>query len=50
MALIDDTQQGEMIGERFDIVRTVNDSYILQSRFVTLTAVVLDFPRLRIIL
>lgn len=45
-----DYQKGEMVGERFDIVRVENDSFTIVSRFVTLSSIVLDMPRLRIIL
>ena len=45
-----DTQSGEMVGERFDLLRRSQEGFILMSRFVTLSSVVLDVPRLRIIL
>ena len=45
-------QHGEpkaMVGERFDILRRFEGSFRLRSRFVVLTATVIDSPRLRIL-
>jgi 3-phenylpropionate/cinnamic acid dioxygenase small subunit len=44
------TQPGEMIGERFDIVRRAGDSFCIMSRFVVLLSAVVDAPRPRTIL
>ena len=43
-------QAGEMIGERFDIVRRAGDSFCIMSRFVVLLSAVVDAPRPRTIL
>lgn len=45
-----DAQTGEMVGERFDIIAADGDSFVIESRFVTFTDLVLNSPRLRIIL
>ena len=44
------TQPGEMIGERFDIVRRAGDSFRIMSRFVVLLSAIVDAPRPRTIL
>ena len=44
------TQPGEMIGERFDIVRRAGDSFVIMSRFVVLLHTIVDAPRPRTIL
>ena len=44
------TQTGEMIGERFDIVRRADDSFSIMSRFVVLLETIVDAPRPRTIL
>ena len=41
---------GEMVAERFDIVRRAGDSFCVLSRFVVLMAAVVDAPRPRMIL
>ena len=44
------TRTGEMIGERFDVVRRAGDSFCIVSRFVVLLNAVVDAPRPRTIL
>lgn len=41
---------GEMIGERYDVVRRLGDSFLIMSRFVVLLHSVVDAPRPRTIL
>ena len=43
-------QAGQMIGERFDIVRRAGDSFSIMSRFVVLLSSIVDAPRPRTIL
>lgn len=38
-----------MVGERYDVLRRVEDSFRVHSRFVVLTATIIDSPRLRIL-
>jgi 3-phenylpropionate/cinnamic acid dioxygenase small subunit len=45
-------QTGEpksMVGERFDVLRRTGDTFRVRSRFVVLTATIIDSPRLRIL-
>lgn len=45
-------QSGEpksMIGERFDVLRRTDDGFRVRSRFVVLTATIIDAPRARIL-
>lgn len=45
-------QSGEpksMVGERFDVLRRTEASFRVRSRFVVLTATIIDAPRLRIL-
>lgn len=44
------TQPGEMTGERFDIVRRADDSFVIVSRFAVLLEAIVDAPRPRTIL
>jgi hypothetical protein len=39
----------EMIGERYDVLRERDGEFKIASRFVVLTATVIDAPRLRIL-
>jgi 3-phenylpropionate/cinnamic acid dioxygenase small subunit len=45
-------QSGEpksMVGERFDVLRRIDNAFRVRSRFVVLTARIIDSPRLRIL-